>query len=79
MQALQYVLDMSAACGGFFSMERPCTKATNSEIRRWMKSGVKSAVVINGQDIRDPYTQIELPVQSFVLFPNSPKRRITLL
>jgi len=79
MRALQYVLAMSVACGGFFSMERPCTKATNSEIRRWMQSGVKSAVVINGQDIHDPNMQIELPVRSFVLFPNSTKRRITLL
>lgn len=76
VNALQYLSDISEACGGFFSMEKPCTKASGSEFRRWI---TQSSVVINGQVIRDPKAKIDLPVVSFVLFPKSPKKRITIL
>ncbi|BAG41478.1 hypothetical protein [Ralstonia phage phiRSL1] len=57
-------------------MEKPCTKASGSEIRRWIQ---QSSIVVNGQVVRDPKAVIALPVTSFVLFPKSPKKRITIL
>lgn len=76
MNVLQYVSDMSQACGGFHSVEKRPAKASGSELRRWIQ---QSAVVINGQVMRDPKAKIELPVKSFVLFPKSKERRCTLL
>jgi len=46
------------------SIERPCTEATNSEIKRWLKN---SSVIINGKkpNIND---EIELPITELVFF-----------
>jgi len=82
MKVLNYVLDISAACGGFHSVETPPEKASNSEIRRWIK---QSAVQINGKPCTDPNAELQTPVTSLILFPKSrPKdgkmsRRTTLL
>ncbi len=56
------------------SVERPCTEATNSEIKRWLKSG---SVIINGKrpNIND---EIEFPITELVFFPKG-KRKTTMI
>jgi hypothetical protein len=55
------------------SIERSCTEATNSEIKRWFKQG---AVIINGKRPK-PNDEIEFPVTEIVFFPKG-KRRTTM-
>ena len=56
------------------SIERPCTEATNTEIKRWLKNG---AVIINGKkpDVNDV---VELPITELVFFPKG-KRKTTMI
>lgn len=76
MTALQYVMSMHKCVGGFFSIERKCARASGSEIRRWIE---QSSVVINGEVVREITWELKLPIRSFVLFPKSETRRITIL
>lgn len=46
------------------SIERPCTEASNSEIKRWLKN---SAVIINGKKPK-PDDEIEFPITELVYF-----------
>ena len=56
------------------SVERPCTEASNAEIKRWLKS---SSVVINGKkpNVND---EIEIPVTELVFFPKG-RRKTTMV
>lgn len=55
------------------STENPCTKATKSEIKRWLK---KKSVVIN--NIRPlPSDEINFPIINLVFFPKG-KRKCTM-
>jgi hypothetical protein len=75
MTAIDYLLRISKACGGFFSIEKSCAKATNSEIRRWFKN---KAVIISG---RTPSWDEEVifPVGELILFPQSKTRRTSIV
>lgn len=50
-------------------------KASNSERRRWLQN---KAVVINGKTA-GPDDEIEFPVTQLIFFPNSEKRRCTMV
>lgn len=50
-------------------------RASNSEIQRWIEQG---SLHINGERVT-PKEDVDFPVFSVVLFPNSKKRRCTLL
>ena len=58
-----------------FSIETPCKEMSNSELRRHMKQG---GILINGEKVT-PEEPIDFPVFSLVFFPNSEKRRTTLV
>ncbi len=55
------------------STEKPCTEASNAEIKRWLKS---SSVIINGKkpNVND---EIEFPITELVFFPKG-RRRTTI-
>jgi hypothetical protein len=72
MTALEYLLNLRDALP--MSSERPCTYASNSEIRRWIKQGV---IMFNTERITFD-EKIDFPVFSLVIFPSS-KRRTTLV
>ena len=55
------------------STERPCTKPTKAEIKRWLK---KSSITINHQKPK-PQDGIELPIEDLVFFPKG-KRKCTM-
>lgn len=57
------------------SIERPCTPASNGEIRRWL---MNKAVLINGE-FPGPTTTVTYPVTQLVFFPKSKKRKTTVL
>ena len=57
-----------------YSVETPCTIASNGEIRRWCKN---KAVIINTETV-DWDELVDFPVFSIVFFPNSAKRRTTI-
>lgn len=57
-----------------FSTEKPCTVASNSELRRWIASG---AVLINTEKMTWDEL-VDFPVFSIVFFPNG-ARRTTIL
>jgi len=73
MIALDVLLEFHDALGGLWSTEKPGTRASKSELRRWFDN---KAVVINGVAVgwRDHLEFWE----SLVLFPNG-KRKTTLL
>ena len=77
MIALNYILRIhNYGGGGFWSIESPKKPASNSEIRRWMNNGV---IHINGVAVK-PSDFIDLEtLESVILFPKNPKRKITLL
>ncbi len=56
------------------SIEIPCTEATNTEIKRWLKNG---AVIINGKkpNVND---EIKIPITELVFFPKG-KRKTTMI
>ncbi len=77
INALAYILAIhNYGAGGFWSIENPKKPASNSEIRRWMNNSVVS---INGVAVK-PTDWIDLEtLESVILFPKNPKRKITLL
>jgi len=58
-----------------FSIEQPCSVMSNGELRRLLQQG---AVLVNGEKAtaNEP---VDFPVFSLVFFPNSRKRRTTLV
>lgn len=59
----------------WWSTEKPCQRASNSEIRRWFTKG---SIIINGVKAT---TDMEIPngkVKSLVIHPKSNERRITI-
>lgn len=85
MSALGILLMVSEKCFGFWSTEHPpqrdpktglmkshCTKASKSEIRRWLEN---KAVLINEVPAR-PEDEFSLPIKSLILFPKG--HRISL-
>lgn len=72
MTAWDYMKDLNTACC-FMSRERP-GRATNSELKRWLNN---QAVYINGKPAKFD-DEIEFPIESLVLFPKNPKKRITI-
>ncbi|MGR3302378.1 MAG: S4 domain-containing protein [Candidatus Scalindua sp.] len=59
----------------WWSTEKPCQRASNSEIRRWFAKG---SILINGER---PTVDTEIPygkVRSLVVHPKSKKGRITI-
>jgi hypothetical protein len=73
MNALTYLNNLRPAIP--YSTEKPCTIASNGELRRWMAG---SAVLINGEPVTwdEP---IDFPVHSLVFFPKSAQRKTTLV
>jgi hypothetical protein len=64
-----------------YSAEKPkdsegrCLLMSNGEIKRQAKQG---AILINGERF-DPFEPMDFPVHSLVFFPNSAKRRTTII
>ncbi len=56
------------------SVEKPCTRPTRSEIRRWI---AQKSVVINGVTV-DTKSVVEYPITQLVFFPKG-KRKTTVL
>lgn len=74
MTAKELMLDLHKLCH-FMSTERPGTKASSSEVIRWLNN---KAVSINSYN-PSPQELVQFPVQNLVLFPKSDKRRCTLV
>lgn len=72
MNTLNYLLNLRPALP--MSIERPCTIATNSEVRRWLDGGM---VEINGERPK-AMDKVSFPILSLVFFPKS-KKRTTLV
>lgn len=72
MNTLTYLINLRPALP--MSVERPCTPATNSEVRRWLDGGM---VEINGTRPK-ANDKVNYPIKSLVLFPKS-TRRTTLV
>jgi hypothetical protein len=76
MTVLQYLMSIhNFGKGGFWSMENPKTQASNSELRRWIKS---NALYINGHPVTAE-EEIDYPLHRVVLFPKNDRKRISLL
>lgn len=74
MNAIQYLRSLHEVCV-FQTQGRGVGPASNSELGRWLKD---KALHINGLSIA-PTDKMPYPIKSVVLFPNSRKRRTTLL
>jgi hypothetical protein len=72
MNVLQYILSLKPAVP--MSNEKPCSHASNSEVRRWINDG---SVLINYYRWT-PEEELDCPVVSLVFFPKG-KRRTTLV
>lgn len=73
MDALNFIIRLRPAVP--MSTEKPCTPASNSEIRRWLDGGM---IEING--VRPKAKEkIDFPIKSVVFFPKSQKRRCTIV
>lgn len=72
-QALRYIINLRPSVP--MSIEKPCTIATNSEIRRWLDGGM---IEINGERPK-ALDMLDLPIQSCIFFPNSKQRRTTIV
>ncbi len=75
LTALTLLVRLSAVHEGLWSTEKPCQRASNSELRRWIRD---ASVEINGYCERDPFEVIDYPVFSVVIHPKSRKRRTTI-
>jgi hypothetical protein len=73
MNILEFVISLRPAVP--MSQERPCTQASNSEIRRWIKDG---SIQIN-RDMWTPSEDVPPVIYSVVFFPKSRKRCTTVL
>lgn len=71
MNTLTFIISLSPAVP--MSIEKPCTIASNSEVRRWLDGGM---VEINGERPK-AMDNVQFPVNSLVFFPKS-KRRTTI-
>lgn len=71
---IQYLRSLHEVCC-FQSQERGTGLASGSELARWLKS---KSLHVNGIPV-GPADKITFPVKSVVLFPNSRKKRCTLL
>lgn len=70
-----FLMKMNKIYGGFFSRERPGTRASNSELKRWLKN---KALHINGvAAVWDE--EVPRDIRSVILFPKSKKARNTLV
>jgi hypothetical protein len=69
--AFRVIIELNEAVYGFFSIEKPCQRASNSEIRRWFQ---KHCVEINGSIVTDYNVEIEV-IKSIKLFPKNQKQR----
>lgn len=72
MNVLTHILNLRPALP--MSIERQCTIATNSEVRRWLDGGM---VEINGERPK-AMDKVNFPIISLIFFPKS-KRRTTLV
>ena len=72
MIALSFIVSMRPAVP--MSTERPCTIASNSEIRRWLDAG---AIIINGVTPKAK-DEITFPITQLIFFPKSQRRRCTI-
>lgn len=72
MTALETLKKFDEFCHGLWSIERPLTKVSSGEMKRWFKN---KAVIINGSPV-DAFDEIEY-LDSLVLFPSG-KRKTTL-
>lgn len=73
MNALEYLLNIADALP--MSNEKPCTRPSNSELRRWINQGV---VLFNTERVNIE-EEIDFPVFSLVIFPKSKNKRCTLV
>ena len=73
MKVLEYLQQIREALP--MSSERPCTYTSNSELRRWIKQGV---ILFNTERVEFD-EEVDFPVFSLVVFPNSIKRKTTLI
>jgi len=66
--ALEVLTELHKTCCFQTREGKKVGKASNSELRRWIKNG---AVIVNGKKaiFGDP---IQYPITSFLLFPNKP-------
>jgi len=72
MKAIDFLISIRDALP--MSNEKPCTVASNSELRRWIKQGV---VLFNTERVEID-EEIDFPIFSLVIFPKS-KKRCTLV
>lgn len=72
MNNLTYLINLRPALP--MSIEKPCTIATNSEIRRWLDGGM---VEFNGKRPK-AMEKVDFPIYSLIFFPKS-NRRTTLV
>jgi len=72
MTAIDVLKELNEACYGFWSTEKPKTKASNSELRRWLDKG---SVKINGAFCK-AFDEID-QVLEIVLFPKNDRKRIS--
>jgi hypothetical protein len=75
MMALDYMMMLNEMVGGFYATGQANTKASKSEIRRWLQ---QSSVMIDGVKLTSEKTIINFPIKSLVLFPKSKDKRITI-
>ena len=73
MKAIDFLISIKDALP--MSNEKPCTMASNSELRRWIQQGV---VLFNTERV-EINEEIDFPIFSLVFFPNSKKKRCTLV
>jgi hypothetical protein len=69
MTALQWILSLRPALP--MSIERPCTHASNSEVKRWMQ---QRAVIVNGEPVAPDAPLRGCDVGSLVFFPKGARR-----
>lgn len=65
MKAIDYI--MGLGCVLPMSTERPCTIASRSEVKRWLR---KRAVLLDGIAV-DVNDKVEFPVGMIVFFPKA--------
>jgi hypothetical protein len=69
---LQWLISLKPAIP--MSKEKPCSVASNSEIRRWCRD---KSVILDGKAVTAEEV-VDFPVTSLVLFPKSKNNRCTL-
>lgn len=66
MNAWEFLMDINKVC--FFMSRERTGKASNSELKRWVKN---QALKINGENVKWD-EEIDFPIISVVLFPKHP-------